>query len=253
VLFLAASVALGTVVPSARGWTPEGQARIAEAAARLVPPDFYRQLARNRESYLIGVRQPFSDGVAENHFAYPDGSGRLDERIAEVVEEAILAIRLHRPFNEIAYRAGVVSHYLADAHNPLYAAGGDPEEARYRDDFLRYMESAQPRVAVVFYGFRPGFGEGELPGLVEGALRRSRELYPMVGREYRRVGFAAGRRSFDDRSTAFAVAALATSHAVSDIAEVLRYIWLEAGGIDTRSRLPLRGERVVRLPRVAGR
>jgi hypothetical protein len=88
-----------------------------------------------------------------------------------------------------------------------------------------------------------------LPRLVEETLARSRELYPLVGREYRRVGFAPGLEAFDDRSTAYAVASLAYSHAVSDIAEVLRYIWIAAGGIDSRDRVPRRGAQVVRLPR----
>ena len=88
-----------------------------------------------------------------------------------------------------------------------------------------------------------------LPALVGETLGRSRELYPLVGREYRRVGFASGREAFDDRSTAYAVAALAYSHAISDIAEVLRYIWLAGGGIDSRDRIPRRGMHVLHLTR----
>ncbi len=272
------ALALALAAPAALAWTPASQQRIAEQAARLAPPDLYRQLARHRHAYLQGATDPFKDGQPEHHFENGDGAGRLDEVVAQAVRNAVAAIRDHRPFHEIAWRAGVASHYLADANNPLNSAGHDPEEERYFADFLRYLESVEPRVQMVFYGFRPSLdwpgldspgldgpgldGRGlarpsldrplaespALPVLVAETLERSRGLYPLVGREYRRVGFASGREAFDDRSTAYAVASLAYSHAVSDIAEVLRYIWLAAGGIDSRARVPLRGLQVLHLP-----
>ncbi len=251
------ALALALAAPAALAWTPASQRRIAEQAARLAPPDLYRQLARNRASYLQGATDPFKDGQPEHHFENGDGAGRLDEVIAQAVKNAVAAIRDHRPFHEIAWRAGVVSHYLADANNPLNSAASDPQEERYFADFLRYLESAEPRIRMVFYGFRSGLDRPGLNGSVSPALplligetlARSRGFYPLVGREYRRVGFASGRQAFDDRSTAYAVAALAHSHAVSDIAEVLRYIWLAAGGIDSRDRIPERGLHVLHLPR----
>ena len=90
--------------------------------------------------------------------------------------------------------------------------------------------------------------EEELPGLVREAFQRSRRLYPLVGREYRRIGFQSGLKGFNDRSTAFGVVGLGYNHAVSDIAEVLRYIWIAAGGADTRPRVPLRGQETVLVP-----
>ena len=169
---------------------------------------------------------------------------------AAAVDNAIRAITSHQPFHEISYRCGIVSHFLADANNPLNSAETDLEEGRYYADFLAYLESAEPRVSIVFYGFRPGFeGRRDLPELVAESLERGRGFYATIGREYRRVRFATGREAFDDRSSAFGVATLAYSHAVSDIAEVLRYIWLEAGGIDTRREIPVRGRDAVRLPR----
>lgn len=258
-ILLTLALTLAVAAPPALAWTPASQQRIAEEAARLAPPDLYRQLARHRGSYLRGATDPFREGRPEHHFANGDGGGRLDEVIVQAVANAVAAIRDHRPFQEIAWRSGVVSHYLADANNPLNSADGDPDEERYFADFLRYLESVEPRVQILFYGFRlglngPGLGGPGLDGpgllrLVEETLARSRELYPLVGREYRRVGFAPGSQAFDDRSTAYAVASLAYSHAVSDIAEVLRYIWIAAGGIDSRDRIPRRGTQVVRLPR----
>ncbi len=232
----------------AAGWTPASQHAIAENAARLAPPDLYRQLARNRVAFLQGVNDGYAERDAAAHAKNADGSGRLDNSIQVATDNAIRAITTHQPFNEIAYRLGIVSHFLADANNPLNASQADSSESRYYADFLAYLEHAEPRVRVVFYGFRPNFdGQRDLPALIAEALERSRGFYPAVGREYRRVKFASGAQAFDDLSSAFGVASLSYSHAVSDIAEVLRYIWLEAGGIDTRRKIPLRGREVIRL------
>ena len=243
----AALLAAGPAV----AWTPASQQAIAEHAARLAPPDLYRQLVRNRFAYLQGVRDGFGERDPRAHVKNADGSGSLDASITVAVDNAIRSITAHRPFNEISYRLGIVSHFVADANNPLNSAESDPEEGRYFADFLAYLESVEPRVKIVFYGFRPRFSaaEQDLAGLIAETLDRSHGLYPMIGREYRRVRFANGRQAFDDRSTAFAVAGLAHSHAVSDIAQMLRYIWLEAGGIDTRQRIPLRGRDFIQLPR----
>jgi hypothetical protein len=62
-------------------------------------------------------------------------------------------------------------------------------------------------------------------------------MYPRVGDEYRRIGYRNGTAGFDDRSTAFGVAAVSFSHAVSDLARVLRYVWLAGGGADPRQQL----------------
>ena len=232
----------------AAAWNPASQHAIALDAARLAPPDLYRQLRRNRASYLIGVDEPSKVPDPLQHVKHADGQGHLDRALRGAVDDAITSIRLHRPFNEISYRLGLVAHYLADANNPLNTSDGDPQEGRYQADFLHYLESTRPRVRPVFYGFYPRHGETHLDNLLRASLDRSRRLYPLVGREYRRVGFTSGHRAFDDLSTAFAIASLAYSHAVSDIAEALRYIWLAAGGIDTRQDLPLRGHRAIRLP-----
>ncbi|MEO1370212.1 MAG: hypothetical protein AAFX50_23770, partial [Acidobacteriota bacterium] len=173
--------------------------------------------------------------------------GRLQAAIELSVEHAVASIEQHRPFNDIAYRMGVVAHYVALAHQPLATGGGDPEQRRYHHDFARYLESVEPRLDIVFYGFRAVDRPLDLESMIREAFAKSRGHYPLVGREYRRIGFRSGAQGFDDRSTAFALAALGHSHAVSDIAEVLRYIWLRAGGADERQKLPRRGLNLLRL------
>ncbi|MCG8457658.1 MAG: hypothetical protein MI919_15390 [Holophagales bacterium] len=243
-VLVVSSIAHFSAADPARGWTPESQRLIGEQAARLAPPDLYRQLIRNRPAYRVGFQEPFSTAVDEDRFEYPDGHGRLREVIEIAVDHAIASIRAHRPFNDIAYRMGVVAHFLASANNPIHTTYGDPQHQRWAADYLRYAESVIPRVEMVFYGFRH---QPDLDRMLDETFARSRSLYPMIGREYQRVDYRSGLQAFDDRSTAYAVAALGYSHAVTDIAEALRYIWLRAGGIDSRPRLPVRGRQLIRL------
>jgi hypothetical protein len=247
---LGASALAATWAAPARAWTPRTQQTIAWEAARLAPPDLARQLAKRRAAYLAGVLEPFADTDPGRHRKDPDGRGSLDGALEDAVAQAVAAIRGHRPFDEVVFRMGMAAHFIADANNPLATSSADADAGRYFVDFLRFAETAEPRFPLVFYGSRPGLerapGVGEL--LAE-TLRRGRSFYPMIGLEYRRIDFASGIGRFDDRSTAFGVASVAFSHAVTDVALVLRYIWLRAGGGDERPGLPAAGTRLLLLPR----
>jgi hypothetical protein len=251
-LFASALLAAAATVPSvpAAAWTPATQETIAREAARLAPPDLARQIARHKADYQAGVQAPFGDTDASRHMRNPDGQGSLDRVIAAEAEATIAAIRGHQPFAEVVRRMGTVAHFVADANNPLATSGDDPEEGRYFVDFLRYAQSAEPRFPLIFYGAWPSLNTPrDLDALLAETFRRGRELYPAVGREYRRIGFASGVGVFDDRSSAFGVASVAWSHAVTDAALVLRYIWLRAGGADDRSGLSSTGGRLMLIPR----
>ena len=251
VLLFLAAVSAGVVPASA--WTPGTQLNIAREGARLAPSDLARQIVRHQKAFEAGVVAPFDDADPNRHMKNPDGSGSLDRVIAAEVDAAIQAIRAPRPFEEIVRRLGVVAHYIADANNPLAAAAEDGEEGRYFVDYLRYAETAEPRFPLVFYGIQPGLeAKKDISPVIAEALRRGRELYPMIGREYRRIDFASGRGRFDDRSTAFGAASVSFSRAVTDVTLVLRYIWITAGGVDSRANLPAGGKRLALLPR-AGR
>lgn len=242
--------AFGLAGPAA-AWSPRFQTDLALEAARLAPPDLARQIERHESAFAAGVAAPFADREPARHVANPDGSGSLEAVIAAETERAVEMIRTLAPFDSIVHQLGVVAHYVADAHNPLNASDADDHEARIYADYLEYAERAAPRFPLVFYGFRTRFEEPEDVGrLTRDAVAKSRELYPLIGREYRRIGFARGAATFDDRSTAFGVTSIQFSRAASDIAQVLRYIWLRAGGADPRSALPLRGgNQLVRIPR----
>lgn len=246
---LAAAGATAAAAP-ARAWTPRTQQTIAWEAARLAPPDLSRQLIKHHASYLAGVVQPFDDSDPARHRKDPDGSGTLDAALEDAIAQAVAAIRAHRSFDDIVLRMGVAAHFMADANNPLAGSNSDPEAGRYFIDFLRYAEGAAPRFPLIFYGLRPGLERApDVAGLLAETLRRGRDLYPMIGLEYRKIDYASGIGRFDDRSTAFGVASLAFSHAVTDVALVLRYIWLRAGGGDERAGLPVAGTRLLLLPR----
>lgn len=229
-------------------WSPAGQRAIAADAALLAPPDLAGQLARHEREIARGAAEPFDEADADRHVANEDGTGTLTAALDREVEATIAALRAFRPMQEIARRLGRVSHWVADLNQPLNASSSDPEEGRYFRDFALYADSARPRFAVVLYENADPVGSpADLATLAQRALRRGRELYPTLGREYRRIGFASGRQRFDDRSSAFGVAALTYSHAVSDAARVFRYIWLAGGGGDPRPVLDRARDRVLLL------
>lgn len=246
---LALAATLASPGPAA-AWSPRFQTELALEAARLAPPDLARQIERHRDELARGVMAPFSE-PADRHVANPDGTGSLQAVIEEETERAVEMIRSLAPFDAVVHQLGVVAHYVADAHNPLNASDADGQEARIYADYLLYAERAEPRFPLVFYGFRAPFDRPEdVRRMARDAVAKSRGLYPLIGREYRRIGFASGAASFDDRSTAFGVTSIQFSRAASDIAQVLRYIWLRSGGADPRTALPVRGgDQLVRIPR----
>jgi len=242
---LAAIGGLTAALP-ASAWSPASQRAIAADAAALAPPDLVGQLERHAREVAEGAVEPFRERDASRHVRNPDGSGSLDRVLTAEVDGAIAALKAFRPMEEIARRLGRVSHWVADLNNPLNSASTDPEESRYFRDYLLYVDSARPRFAVVLYeNAEPVRAPRDLEALEQRALGRGRELYPMLGREYRRIGFASGIERFDDRSSAYGVAALPYSHAVSDAARVFRYIWLAGGGGDSRPVLDRARDRML--------
>lgn len=239
---LCAALSLAQPLPAA-AWTEATRQAMAEHAARIAPPLLARQIERRMAFYRQGVVEgnpPPRGGGLEIERATAAASGEA--------AAAIAAIRAHRPFDEVVERLGRLAGLVAAANEPLAASDADRGEAGYRADWERYVDSARPRFAVLYYGAGRDARTGEdYERLLAATAARGLRLYPSVGREYRRIGRVAGRQLFDDRSTAFAVAALAFSHGVSDAAAALRYVWLAAGGGDPRTYLPADEGRLVLL------
>lgn len=233
----------------AAAWTPASQVALAEQAAALAPPDLARLIWRHVAEYRRGVVEAYRDRDPARHQKNADGSGRLDRVVGEEADQAVAMIRAHRPFEDVVYQLGRVSHYMADADNPLNASNADSREGDYFADYLFYVESAETRFQPVFYGIERGFAaHGGVAAFVERSLRRSRDLYPLIAAEYARIGTIDGRTLFDDHSTAFAVAAVSFSHALTDSAAVLRDVWLRGGGFDPRQELVVEGPTLLLLP-----
>ena len=232
----------------ALAWTERTQLAIVETAAKFAPDDLARQIERHKGELRRGVLHPFADHTGSRHEANADGSGRLREVVRAETRRAVDGIRGHRPFSEIVHQIGVLSHYVADLNDPLRVANLDPGESAYGGRYPRYLDGARQRFTVIYYGAgRRISSSAELEAMVGRTLARGRQLYPDVAREYRRIGRNGGR--FDDRSTAFAVGSLAYSHAVSDVAAMMRYVWLAAGGSDEGSLPRLAGDRRVVVDR----
>ena len=228
---LAAGLVWLAAPPGVAAWRLETELAMAAQAVRVAPPHLRRQVEKRDLHLRAGLEEAYRQDQAGARGA---SRGGLDGRVAETVEIAVDAIEGHRPFDEIAYRLGAVAHYVIAANNPLNGSAIGPRAPHYAADYRRYMESARPRFSVMFYGGGPAMRTREdLTGRVRRSLERAAGLYPSIGMEYRRIGSGSGVELFDDRSTAFAVAALTFSHAISDTAEILRYIWLRAGGADS--------------------
>ncbi len=220
-------------VPPASGWTKETHLEIAKQAALIAPPDLLRLVKRHEQAFVRGVLAELGSDRHRAANADPTRSAAASAR------KAATAIARLTPFETVIEELGRLAVLTADSNHPLRLADGDPAEVRYRSDYGRYVGSAFARFPVVFYGTGRDLRSGEDVELLFGQTgRRGRRLYPMIGREYQRVGRIDGVREFDDRSTAFGVGSLSFSHSVSDLAALYRYVWLASGGADSRD-LPL--------------
>src|ERR1044072_6789086 len=212
-----------------------------------------RQIEHRTARFREGVLAPFQEGVPERHYRNRD-RGALDSALADEVAGAVAALREPASFDDVVYRLRRIAHWVGDANNPLNAAGDDPAEARYFADWLRYADSARPRFAPVFYLGEPTIGsDRDLRQLTLRALQRGRDLHARgrvaqsrphhhprprgVGDQPPPINDGPGTRGFDDRSPAFGVPAISFSHAITDVARVLRYVWLAVGGGDSRPKL----------------
>ncbi len=206
-----------------RAWSETTAITLAEQAGRFAPRDLRGQIERHPFALRQGVLAARQQGDAD----------RARERAAEAAERAVAAIERHEPFPSILEHLGAAAYWVALANDPV--AEGGRREPRYADDFRSYVDSASPRFTVAFYGEgRDVATASSLAALTAAARARSAGYAPLVGQEYERIGFGSGVALFDDRSTAFGIAALAYSHAVSDAIATLRYIWIAAGGVDRR-------------------
>lgn len=224
---------------AAFGWTRASDERIALKAAALAPPDLRMLLEKFDGDYKGGLARAQSDEGSDLHrYLVLSRKGRLREGIERETRLAISMIRKGDPMPEVMQRLGILAHLVADANNPFHVASDDPRPGKSNDelhnDFETYFERKLSKFPTVFYGLDPQF---QLSSYLDRTFARSAKFYPMMREEYVRGGSSA---SFDDRSTAFGIASVSYSRAVSDLVNLYYYIWKEAGG-DVRSAAVMRG------------
>lgn len=192
---------LALAIP-AHGFTAAAGRRIALKGAELGPPDLHLVIQQFHDEYLRGA-----------------GSAPVDNRTklrANIETEAlgiVKMIRTNKPMVSVVEHLGMLARMVAEANDPR---AGD-------DDFGRYVESRLQRIPTVYYGVDRRFALG---AYLDRTFARTAKFVPLMAEEYTR-GMSA---TFDDRSTAFGVAAVCYSHAVTDVANLQVFIWKEAGG-----------------------
>ena len=223
---------------TATAWTRVSDQRIAKKAAALAPPDLAMLIEKFEAEYQRGLdRAQADEGSPSHQYFVLSRKGELRTRIERETRGAIDAIRKGDPMPSVIERLGGLVHLIADANNPFHVANDDPRLSASHDDFEKYFERRLPKFPTVFYGLDPQF---RLSTYLDRTFARSAKFYPLVAEEYFRYGERRSSAAFDDRSTAFGIASVSYSRAVTDVVNVYYYIWKEAGG-DVRSAAVMRG------------
>jgi hypothetical protein len=227
---------------TAHAWTRASDERIAMKGAQLAPPDLRLLLEHFESDYKQGLARAQADEGSESHrYFVLSRSGKLRERIEKQTAATVTMIRKREPMPQVVERLGELAHLVADANNPFHVSNDDPRLDASRNDFEQYFERRMPKFATVFYGLDSRF---QLGGYLDRTFARTSKFYPLMSEEYFRFGERRTSAEFDDRSTAFGVASVCYSHAVTDLVNLYYYIWREAGG-DVRTAPLMRGSNLI--------
>lgn len=234
-LTLIKRVLLLLLIPaSASAWTRTSDQQIGYRAAQLAPRDLRLVIARYHTQYYEGIARALAEEGTEIHRAH------LRERIQSETSNIITMLRTRQPMQQVVFRLGMLAHFVGDANNPFQVAT-DAEVESSHADFEHYFERRMERFPTVFYGLDPRFS---LTQYLDRTLHRTANLAPLMDEEYFRGGTRHTSAEFDDRSTAFGVASICYSHAVTDIVNLDFYIWRQAGG-DVRQAASMLTPRVI--------
>jgi hypothetical protein len=219
---LAAALLFLSLAAPLLAWTRAADQRIATKSAELAPPDLRIIINKYHDEYLHGVDDALASEGTDIH------RRRLRERIDAQTRGIVKMIRTNQPMNAVVGELGNLSHLIGDANNPFHI--GD-DDAAARIDFEQYFERRLARFSPVFYGFDTNL---DLNTYLDKMFARTTRLGPLMSEEYGR----GNGSTFDDRSTAFGVASVCYSHAITDTVNIYYYIWKAAGGsVRTTPRL----------------
>jgi len=211
-------------------------------AAQLAPNDLRDLIEKFEPEYKLGLARAESDeGTATHRYFVLSRSGQLRDRIERETNYIVSMIRTGKPMSDVVFHIGMLTHYVSDANNPLHVAKSDPNLEPNHADYEEYFESRLPKFPTVFYGLDPNF---QLSPYIDAMFARTAGFYPLIDEEYFRFGEHHDSSDFDDLSTAFGVASVCYSRAVTDIVNLEFYIWRQAGG-DVRTAPLLRGGNLV--------
>jgi DNA-binding FrmR family transcriptional regulator len=198
----------------AMAWTRAADQRIAAKSAQLAPPDLQLLITKYNTEYLRGVDEALATEGTDIH------RRRLRERIEAQTRGIVQMIRTNQPMSAVVSQLGNLSHLVGDANNPFHIGDDDAEE---HADFEAYFERRLARFAPVFYGLDRNFA---LSTYLDRMFKRTTKFSPLLAEEYAHGSGA----TFDDRSTAFGVASVCYSHAITDTVNLYYFIWKAAGG-----------------------
>lgn len=211
-------------------------------AAQLAPNDLRGLIEKFGPEYKQGLARAASDEGSDAHrYFVLSRNGRLRDRIERQTTAVISMIRTGKPMPDVVFQLGALTHYVADANNPFHVADDDQKLEADHEDYERYFESRLMKFPTVFYGLDPNF---KLSPYLDSMFARTASFYPLIDEEYFRFGEPHDSSEFDDRSTAFGVASVCYSRAVTDIVNLYFYIWHQAGG-DVRTAPILRGGNLI--------
>jgi hypothetical protein len=227
----------------AHAWTRASDERIAEKGAMLAPPDLRIVLTHYDPSYKTGIARAQGEEGSETHrYFVLSRNGKLRERIESETAKTISMLRKRESMAQVVEHLGILAHLVADANNPFHVSHDDPRLDPSQNDFEQYFEQQMAKFPTVFYGLDD---QPNVSTIVERAVTRTVHFYPLMTSEY--LPDDGERRTsadFDDHSTAFGIAAVCYSHAVTDLVNLYYYIWREAGG-DVRSAGAMRSGNLV--------
>jgi hypothetical protein len=211
---LAAALLFLSIALPGMAWTRAADQRIAAKSAALAPEDLRLIINKFNDEYVRGIDDALATEGTDIH------RRKLRERIVAQTHSIVAMIRGNQPMSGVVRQLGVLSHLIGDANNPFHIGDDDAEE---RADFEQYFERRLARFAPVFYGLDRNF---VLSAYLDKIFARTTGYSPLMAEEYSR-GTGA---TFDDRSTAFGVASVCYSHAITDDINFYFFIWKMAGG-----------------------
>lgn len=220
-MLLCAAVLLAALRPSL-AFDAAGRAKIAFDAIRLSPPALGRQLLRHRTDVERGA------SIADLATEDLDTTCR---RLAADTDAVVAMIDNHRPFRDISRALGRLAGVISLLNHPLWGES-DQQSKEDMKRFAAYFEQRMDRFPLVFSGYEQGpLAEQGPAGLARAIRSRYRGDDERLRQAYHPPGGARVLASgFDDRSVPFAIASLAYSHAVTDVASLWIHLWRRANG-----------------------